>query len=56
MDAFISAWNENAEPFVWTKKKPSSTHHRAARMGRHWIRLVRKQPNRALLARRARRA
>jgi hypothetical protein len=21
MDAFISAWNENAEPFVWTKKK-----------------------------------
>jgi len=20
MDAFISAWNENAEPFVWTKK------------------------------------
>jgi hypothetical protein len=21
MDAFISAWNENAEPLVWTKKK-----------------------------------
>ena len=21
IDAFISAWNENAEPFVWTKKK-----------------------------------
>ena len=21
IDAFISAWNEKAEPFVWTKKK-----------------------------------
>ena len=32
MDAFISAWNENAEPFVWTKKKVRQRRFKARRI------------------------
>jgi hypothetical protein len=29
MDAFTSAWNENAEPFVWTKKRSANAASKA---------------------------